>query len=129
MPFFEETPTPQYLVVRGPKLNAVFVVLPHQESSTGGQSLPNTAGHTISDTSQDAVSLLGHLSTLLIHIQLAVDQHPQVLFCQGAFQPLFPQAVAPYRVVVTQVKDTALSPVESNTVCLHLSVQPIQIPL
>ena len=32
------------------------------------------AGHTIANTSQDAVGLLGHPGTLLAHVQLAVNQ-------------------------------------------------------
>jgi len=48
------------------------------ELSTEGRPLP--AGSTISDTSQNATGLLGHLGTLLAHIQSDVSQHPQVLF-------------------------------------------------
>ncbi|KAK4827917.1 hypothetical protein QYF61_022365, partial [Mycteria americana] len=81
------------LVVRGPKLNTVF---------EGDNHFPSPAGHTISDTSQDAVGFLGHLGTLLAHIQLAVNQNPQVLLCQAAFQPLFPKPVALHGVVVAQ---------------------------
>ncbi|KAK4826007.1 hypothetical protein QYF61_003780 [Mycteria americana] len=96
------------LVVRGPKLNTVFKVQPHQCRVQGHDHFPSPAGHTISDTSQDAIGLLGHLGTLLAHIQLAVDQHPQVLLCWTAFQPLFPKPVALHGVVVTQVQDLAL---------------------
>jgi len=53
-------------------------------------TLPRPAGHTVPDTSQDAIGLLGHLGTLLAHVQLAVDQHPQVLFCWAAFLKLSP---------------------------------------
>ncbi|KAF1539665.1 Clusterin-associated protein 1, partial [Eudyptula minor] len=52
------------------------------------------AGHTVSDTGQNTIGLLGRLGTLLAHVQPAVDQHPQVLFRQAAFQPLFPKPVA-----------------------------------
>ncbi|KAK4814520.1 hypothetical protein QYF61_021621 [Mycteria americana] len=55
--------------------------------STGDDHCPTPAGHTIADTSQDAVGLLGHLGTLLAHIQAAVNQRPQVLLCWAAFQP------------------------------------------
>ncbi|KAK4819124.1 hypothetical protein QYF61_025591 [Mycteria americana] len=82
------------LVVGGPTLNPAFEVRPHQCPVQGHDHCPSPAGHTISDTSQDAIGLLGHLGTLLAHIQLAVDQHPQVLLCWAAFQPLFP-TVAP----------------------------------
>ena len=36
------------------------------------QEFPIPAGHTIPDTSQDAVDLLGHLGTVLAHVQPAI---------------------------------------------------------
>ncbi|KAK4818842.1 LOW QUALITY PROTEIN: hypothetical protein QYF61_020061 [Mycteria americana] len=65
------------LVVRGPKPNTVFKVQPHQCRVQGHDHFPSPAGHTISDTSQDAIGLLGHLGTLPGHIQPAINQHPQ----------------------------------------------------
>ncbi|KAK4827459.1 hypothetical protein QYF61_018180 [Mycteria americana] len=117
------------LVVRGPKLNTVFEVRPHQCRVQANNHFPSPAGHTISDTSQDAIGLLGHLGTVLAHIQPALDQHSQVLFHQAAFQPLFPKSVALHGVVVTQVQDSALSLVESHTIGLSPSIQPVQVPL
>ncbi|KAK4808950.1 hypothetical protein QYF61_013584 [Mycteria americana] len=66
------------LVARGPKLNTVFEVQPHQCRVQGDDHCPSPAGHTISDTSQDSVGRLGHLGTLLAHIQPAVNQHPRI---------------------------------------------------
>ncbi|GAB0177002.1 solute carrier family 13 member 4 [Grus japonensis] len=66
------------LVVRSPKLNTELEVQPHQCRVQGDDHSPSPAGHTMSDTSQDAVGFLGHLGTLLAHVQPAVDQHPQV---------------------------------------------------
>ncbi|KAK4823924.1 hypothetical protein QYF61_008310 [Mycteria americana] len=43
------------LVVRGPKLNTVFEVRPHQCRVQGHDHFPSPAGHTIPDTSQDAI--------------------------------------------------------------------------
>ncbi|KAK4814679.1 hypothetical protein QYF61_025505 [Mycteria americana] len=63
------------LGVRGPKLNTGFEVRPHQCRVQGHDHFPSPAGHTIPDTSQDAIGLLGHLGTPLAHIQAAVDQH------------------------------------------------------
>ncbi|KAK4823866.1 hypothetical protein QYF61_007622 [Mycteria americana] len=113
-----------FLVVRGPKLNTVFQVQPHQCQVQGGNHFPSPAGHIISDTSQDAIGFLGHLGTLLAHIQPAVDQHPQVLFHQAPFQPLFPKPVALHGVVVAQVQDPARSFVEPHTIGLGPSIQP-----
>ncbi|KAK4814185.1 hypothetical protein QYF61_011908 [Mycteria americana] len=108
------------LVLRVPKPNTVFERDDHY---------PSPAGHTIFDTSQDAIGLLGHLGTLLAHTQLAVDQQPQVLFCLAAFQPLFPKPVALHGVIVAQVQDPALGLVEPHTVGLSPSIQPVHIPL
>ncbi|KAK4824318.1 LOW QUALITY PROTEIN: hypothetical protein QYF61_013593 [Mycteria americana] len=117
------------LVVGGPKLNTVFEVRPHQCRVQGHDHFPSPAGHAIFDTSQDAIGFLGRLGTLLAHIQAAVNQHSQVLFCLAAFQPLFPKSVALHVVVVTQVQDPALGLVEPHTVGLSPSIQPAQIPL
>ncbi|KAK4821552.1 hypothetical protein QYF61_022017 [Mycteria americana] len=117
------------LVVRGPKLNTAFEVRPHQCRVQGHDHCPSPAGHTISDTSQDAIGFLGHLGTLLAHIQAAVSQHPQVLLCRAAFQPLFPKPVALHGAVVAQVQDLALSLVEPHTIDLSPSIQPVQVPL
>ncbi|KAK4832986.1 hypothetical protein QYF61_027010 [Mycteria americana] len=91
------------LVVGGPKLNTGFEVRPHQCRVQGHNHFPSPAGHAIFDTSQDAIGFLGRLGTLLAHIQAAVNQHPQVLLCQEAFQPLFPKPVALHGVAVAQV--------------------------
>ncbi|KAK4806962.1 hypothetical protein QYF61_027329 [Mycteria americana] len=87
------------LVVRRPKLNTVL---------EGHNHFPSPAGHTISDTSQDAIGLLGHLGTL---------------------QPLFPKPITLHGVVVTQVQDLALSLVKPHTIGLGPSMQPVQVPL
>ncbi|KAK4829076.1 hypothetical protein QYF61_002020 [Mycteria americana] len=117
------------LVVRGPKLNTVFEVWPHQCRVEGHDHFPSPAGHDISDTSQNAIGFLGHLGTLLAHIQAAVNQHPQVLLCQAAFQPLFPKPVALHGVAVAQVQDLALGLVEPRTIDLGPWIQPVQVPL
>ncbi|KAK4811173.1 hypothetical protein QYF61_019804 [Mycteria americana] len=117
------------LVVGGPKPNTVFEVQPHQGRVQGHNHFPSPAGHTIPDTSQDAIGFLGHLGTLLAHIQLAVNQHPQVLFCLAAFQPLFPKPVELHGVAVAQVQDLALGLVKPHTIDLGPSIQPVQVPL
>ncbi|KAK4826124.1 LOW QUALITY PROTEIN: hypothetical protein QYF61_005276 [Mycteria americana] len=117
------------LVVGGPKLNTVFEVWPHQCRVQGHNHFPSPAGHAIFDTGQDAIGLLGRLGTLLAHIQAAVNQHPQVLLCQAAFQPLFPKPVALHGVAVAQVQDLALGLVKPHTIHPSPSIQPVQVPL
>ncbi|KAK4819006.1 hypothetical protein QYF61_022837 [Mycteria americana] len=125
--------TPQHLnvslVVGGPKLNTGFEVQPHQCRVQGHDHFPSPAGHAIFDASQDAIGLLGHLGTLLAHIQPPVDQHPQVLFRWAAFQPLFPKPVALHGVAVAQVQDLALGLVKPHTIDLGPWIQPVQVPL
>ncbi|KAK4833084.1 hypothetical protein QYF61_027750 [Mycteria americana] len=110
-------------------ISSLFEVQPHQCRVQGDDHFPSPAGHTIPDTSQDAIGLPGHLGTLLAHIQPAVNQHPQVLFHQAAFQPLFPKPVALHGVVVAQVQDPALGLVEPHTIGPSPSIQPVQVPL
>ncbi|KAK4824396.1 hypothetical protein QYF61_014056 [Mycteria americana] len=117
------------LVVGGPKLNTVFQVRPHQCRVQGHNHFPSPAGHAVFDTGQDAIGLLGRLGTLLAHIQAAVNQHPQVLLCQAAFQPLFPKPVALHGVAVAQVQDLALGLVKPHTIHPSPSIQPVQVPL
>ena len=62
------------LVVRGPKQNTVIKVRPHQSRVQGDDHLPDPAGYTIPDTSQDAVGLLGHLGTLPAHVQTSLNK-------------------------------------------------------
>ncbi|KAK4812136.1 hypothetical protein QYF61_000977 [Mycteria americana] len=117
------------LGVGGPTLNTAFEVRPHQCRVQGHNHFPSPASHTIFDTSQDAIGFLGHLGTLLAHIQAAVSQHSQVLLCQAAFQPLFPKPAALHGVAVAQVQDLALGLVEPHTIDLGPSIQPVQVPL
>ncbi|KAK4811102.1 hypothetical protein QYF61_016388 [Mycteria americana] len=117
------------LVVGGPNQNTVFKVRHHQCRVQGHNHFPSPAGHAIFDTSQDAIGFLGRLGTLLAHIQAAVNQHPQVLLCLAAFQPLFPKPVALHGVDVAQVQDLALSLVKPHTIGPSPSIQPVQVPL
>lgn len=119
-----------FLEVRGPKVNTVLDVRPHQSRVQGDDHLPSPAGYTIPDTSQDAAGLLlGHLGTLPVHVQLSIDQHSQILFLCIAFQPLCPEPIVSHGVVVTKVKDLALSHVEPHPLGLCPAIQPVQVPL
>lgn len=61
----------------GPKTEHSIQGAVSTEPSTERQSLPFPcpADLTISHTSQDGTGILGHLGTLLAHVQLAVNQH------------------------------------------------------
>ncbi|KAK4819998.1 hypothetical protein QYF61_017377 [Mycteria americana] len=85
--------------------------------------------HLSTTSFQDANGFLGHLGTLLAHVQPAVNQHPQVLFCRAAFEPLFPKPVALHGVAGAQEQDPALGLVKPHTIDLGPLIQPVPIPL
>jgi len=90
---------------------------------------PSPAYHTIPDTSQDPIGLLGHLGTLLANIQLTVRQYTKIPLHQAAFQPLLPKPCRVAWIVVTKMQDLTLGPIETHTVNLGPSIQSIQVPL
>jgi len=55
--------------VRSPKLNTALKVRPYQGRVQRDDHSLAPAGCAISDASQDAIGLLGHLGTLLAHVQ------------------------------------------------------------
>ena len=69
----------------------------------------------LSNVSQDANGLLGHLGILLACDQLSTDQQPQILFLHAAFQPLCPRPVALHELVVTKVQDLTFGLVELDS--------------
>jgi len=115
--------------VKGLKSNTVFEVGPHRCRVQGHDHFPSPAGHAVPDTRQDAVSLLGHLSTLLADVQSAINQHSHVPFHPAAFQPLFLKPVQLHGVVVTKVQDLVLGLVETHTTDLGSLTQTVQTPL
>jgi len=61
-------------VLRWPELNTVLEMGPHQCWVQEQDYFPSPAHHTIPDTSQDAISLLGHLAHCwLIFSQLSIS--------------------------------------------------------
>ncbi|TRZ08524.1 hypothetical protein HGM15179_018581 [Zosterops borbonicus] len=63
------------LKLSGLELDIVLKVWPHQCQIHGKNHFRSPSGHTIPDTGQDAIGLLGHLGTLLSHIQSAINQY------------------------------------------------------
>ena len=70
--------------------------------------IPSPAEYLISDTSQDAVSFVGHPGILLAHVQVNINQHLQILLLRKAFQPTCPKPITLHGVVVTEVQYPAL---------------------
>jgi len=86
----------------------------HQSRVEGQNHLPRPADHTSLDAAQDMVGLLGCERTLLGHIQLLINQHPQVLLSRAALNPFIPQPVLISGVGPTQVWDLVLGLVLFN---------------
>jgi len=65
----------------------------HQSRAEGQNHLPRPAGHAAFDAAQDMVGLLGCKRTLSGHVELLVNQHPQVLLLSASLNPLSAQPV------------------------------------
>ena len=92
LPFFGYAPARIEVCI---ELKTELKVGPHWCEERGRDDFPSAAHHTIPDTSQDAIVLLGHLGTLLAHIQLTVHQYTKSLsgpFPSGSFPATPPQA-------------------------------------
>ncbi|KAJ7414114.1 hypothetical protein WISP_86616 [Willisornis vidua] len=114
---------------KGPKLNTILKVWPHQCRIQGKDHFPGPAGHTILDTGQDAIGLLGHLGTLLAHVQPPANPNRQVPFCLAALQPLCPQPTVLHGIVVTKVQDLALGLVKPHPIGISPTLKSVQVPL
>ncbi|RMC13344.1 hypothetical protein DUI87_10879 [Hirundo rustica rustica] len=62
--------------LRGPELDTILKVWPHQCRVQGKNDLPAPAAHTIPDPGQDAIGPPGHLGTLLAQVQLLSPAPP-----------------------------------------------------
>jgi len=105
-------------VVRHPKRNTVLEAQTHHCWVQKNDNIPALADYTVSDMGARChwptwPSLACQSAGC---VQLAVNQHPQIICCHIDFQPPYPKPVVLHRVVVTEVQDPALSLVESHTV-------------
>ena len=117
-----------FLVLRGPKLDTGLECGLTNAEYKGMITSLLLLSTPFFDTNQDAIGLLGHLDTLLAHVQPSVNQHPQILFLCTVFQTLCPKPVALHGTVVTNVQDLALVLVELQPIGHSSEIQPVQIP-
>jgi len=117
---------PIFLVMRGPKLNRVLEVRPHQCYLQRDDDFPASVGNTITDRKQVAIGLHGHLGTLLAHVQSSTDQYTKVCFFSAIFQPLCSKPVVLLGVVVAEVQDPLLDLVELHPTAFSPVIQPAQ---
>jgi len=63
------------------------------------------------------------------HVELLVNQQPQVLFLRAALNPFSAQPVFGLGIALTHVQDLALSLVELHEVRIGPPLNPVQVPL
>ena len=117
------------LVLRPPELDAGLQVGSRQSGVEWQNSLLRPAGHASFDEDLDTVGLRGCERTLLGHVKLLVNHHPQVLLLRAALSPFSTQTVCKLGIALTQVQDHALGLVELHEVHMGPPVKPVKVPL
>ncbi|XP_053836729.1 uncharacterized protein LOC128809059 [Vidua macroura] len=121
LPISRHAPDPQCLPgIEGPRTGHRFQCVASPVPGTGGQSVPCSCGHTVSDTGQDATVILPTWAQLA-HVQLLLTSSP------SSFSTL-PQPAALQWVAVIQGQGLALCHTEHSTE-LGPRIQPAQVPL
>jgi len=95
----------------------------------GHNHLPPPAGHVSFGAAQDVVGFLGCKHTLLGHVALLVNQHPQVLLARAALNPCFTQPVFVLGLALIHVQDLALGLVKLPEVRMGPLLKSVQVPL
>ena len=80
-------------MLRASELDAGLQLRSHQSGVEGQSYLSQPGGHASLDAAQDTVGLLGYKCTLLGHVKLLLNQHPQVLLLRAALNPFSTQPV------------------------------------
>ena len=103
-----------FLVLRAPELDARLQVGSHQNGAEGQNPLLRPAGHASFDAAQDTIGFLGCERTLLGHVELLINQHPQVRVLRAALNPFSAQPVFVLGIVPIHVQDVAFGLVEPH---------------
>ena len=88
-------------------MDVILQIGPHEGKVEGNNHLPLLTGHSSFDAPQDTVGLQGCKCMLLAHVQLFVDQDPQVLLYRAALSE-FSQSVLLSGITSTQVQHLAI---------------------
>jgi len=80
------------LMLRAPELDTELQVGSHKSGVKRQNPLPRPAGHASPYAAQDMVGFLGCKCTLPAHVELLIQQYPQVLL-RAALEPLSAQPV------------------------------------
>lgn len=90
-----------------PKLDTMLQEGSHGCRVEGQMCLLFLAGHADFDAALDTVGFLG--CTLLGHVELLINQYPQILLLRAVLNPLSTQSVLELEIALTQKQDLALS--------------------
>ncbi|KAK4819146.1 hypothetical protein QYF61_025826 [Mycteria americana] len=81
------------------------------------------------ELAQDTVVFLGYKCTLTAHVELLINQYPQVLLLRAALNPFSAQPVFVLGIAPTHVQDLALGLVELHEVRTGPPLKPVKVPL
>ena len=112
-------------ILRTLHLDTVLQVRPHQHRVEEQDHLPRPAGHSSFDAAQDTIGFLGCKGALLVHLQLAIHQYPQVFFGRAALNPFISQFVSVVDVASTQMQDLSFGFVEAHEIHLGPLLKPV----
>ncbi|RMC14734.1 hypothetical protein DUI87_06908 [Hirundo rustica rustica] len=112
--------------LRGPELDTILKVWPHQCRVQGKNDLPAPAGHTIPDPGQVPLALLATWAHCWPMFSCC-HQYPQVPFLLGTVQPHHPQPITLQGVTAAKVQDSALGLTKLHLFRLCPSVQLFQV--
>ncbi|PKU45927.1 hypothetical protein llap_3762 [Limosa lapponica baueri] len=118
-----------FLVLRAPTLDTALQMGSHESIVERQDHLPQPADHASFDATHDAVGFLGCQHTLLNHVELLINQHPQVLLLRAVLNPFSAQPVFVPGIAMSQVQDLALSLVELHEVQTVPCLKPVQVLL
>ncbi|KAK4823457.1 hypothetical protein QYF61_002293 [Mycteria americana] len=114
------------LMLGAPELNAVLQAGSRKSRIEGQNHLPQPAGHASFDAAQDTVGFLGCKRTLPGHVELLINQHPEVLLLRATLNPFSAQPVFVLGIAPTHVQDLALGLCEVHT---GPPLKPVKVPL
>jgi len=92
-------------MLRAPELDAGLPGGSHQCGAKRQHPLPRPVTHAAEDAAQGMVGLLGCERTLLDHVKLLVNEHPQVLLRRSTPNPFPPQPLLLPAFAPTQVQN------------------------
>ncbi|KAK4831900.1 hypothetical protein QYF61_020047 [Mycteria americana] len=117
------------LMLGAPELDTVLHTGSHRSGADRENHLPQPADHASFDAAQDMVGFPGSERTLPGHVELFINQHPQVLLLRAGLNPFSAQPAFVLGIAPTHVQDLAFGLVEPHEVCTGLFFKPVKVPL